>query len=66
MHGIACGAVANSHCEELVSKSLCCVVGVEHVLIYTYAICYCWVWGCVDTAVMEWVVWLGWFDALFT
>ena len=41
MHGIAGGAVANSHCEELVSKSLCCVVGVEHVLIYTYAICYC-------------------------
>ena len=30
MHGIACGAVANSHCEELVSKSLCCVVGVEY------------------------------------
>ena len=44
MHGIAGGAVANSHCEELVSKSLCCVVGMEYGLrlyIDIYAICYC-------------------------
>jgi hypothetical protein len=60
MHGIACGAVANSHCEELVSKSLCCVVGVEYglrIIHMIYIIVEYDVW--TDIAVAECVVWLG-------
>ena len=60
MHGIACGAVANSHCEELVSKSLCCVVGVEYGLRIIHMI---YIMGEYDVwtniAVAECVVWLG-------
>ena len=60
MHGIARGAVANSHCEESVSKSLCCVVGVEYGLRIIRVICIIVeydVW--TDIAVAECVVWLG-------
>ena len=59
MHGIACGAVANSHCEELVSKSLCCVVGVEYGLRILHMIYIIVEYNVgVNAAVIECVVWL--------